>query len=128
MLKESQVSRKGDVYSYGVFLLEMFTGLSPTSDMFRDNLNLHNYVADALPQRAMEITDHVLLHERESHNSSQDSLHERNRIFQECLETIYCIGLACSVEEPRRRMSIDKVATQLPSIRKNFLQLLSLDR
>ncbi|XP_039170617.1 probable LRR receptor-like serine/threonine-protein kinase At3g47570 [Eucalyptus grandis] len=117
---ESQVSREGDVYSYGVLLLEMFTGLSPTSNMFRDNLNLHNYVAEALPQRAVEITDPVLLHEGYSHNSSQDSLHERNRIFQGCLETIYRIGLACSVEDPRRRMSIDRVATQLDSIRKKL--------
>ncbi|KAK3427960.1 hypothetical protein EUGRSUZ_F04082 [Eucalyptus grandis] len=116
----SQVSREGDVYSYGVLLLEIFTGLSPTSNTFRDNLNLHNYVAEAIPQRAIEITDPALLHEGESHNSSQDSLHESNRIFQECLETIYRIGLACSVEEPRRRMSIDKVATQLHSIKKKL--------
>ncbi|KAF8025177.1 hypothetical protein BT93_F2118 [Corymbia citriodora subsp. variegata] len=115
----SRVSREGDVYSYGVLLLEMFTGLSPTSDMFRDELNLHNYVAEALPQRAMEIIDPVLLHEGESHNSSQNSLHERN-ILLECLETIYRVGLACSVEEPRRRISIDKVATQLHSIRKKL--------
>ncbi|KAF8026672.1 hypothetical protein BT93_F3216 [Corymbia citriodora subsp. variegata] len=116
----SRVSREGDVYSYGVLLLEMFTGLSPTSDMFKDELNLHNYVAEALPQRAMEIIDPVLLHEGESHNSSQNSLHERNRILLECLETIYRVGLACSVEEPRRRISIDKVATQLHSIRKKL--------
>ncbi|KAK3427962.1 hypothetical protein EUGRSUZ_F04084 [Eucalyptus grandis] len=99
---------------------QMFTRLSPTSNMFRDNLNLHNYVADALPQRDMEITNPVLLHEGESHSSSQDSLHERNRIFQECLETIYHTGLACSVEDPRRHMSIDKVAIQLHSIRKKL--------
>ncbi|KAL3737023.1 hypothetical protein ACJRO7_025877 [Eucalyptus globulus] len=116
----SQVSREGDVYSYGIFLLEMFTGLSPTSDIFRDNLNLYNYVAESLPQQAMEITDPMLLHEGESHNSSQDLLHERYRIFQECLEAIYHIGLACSVEEPRRCMSIDKVATRLHLIRQKF--------
>ncbi|KAF8025143.1 hypothetical protein BT93_F2095 [Corymbia citriodora subsp. variegata] len=122
----SQVSREGDVYSYGILLLEMFTGLSPISDMFRDELNLCNYVAEALPQRVMEITNPVLLHEGECHNSSQDSLHKRNRIFQECLETIYRVGVACSVQEPRRRMSIDKVATQLHSIRKKILTASSL--
>ncbi|XP_048130140.1 probable LRR receptor-like serine/threonine-protein kinase At3g47570 [Rhodamnia argentea] len=117
----SQVSRKGDVYNYGVLLLEMFTGLCPTSEMFRDNLNLHNYVAEALPQRAMEITDPVLLHERgESHNSNEGSRHERSHIFQECLETVYRIGLACSMEEPRRRMSFDNVTAQLHSIRKKL--------
>ncbi|KAK3434050.1 hypothetical protein EUGRSUZ_D01482, partial [Eucalyptus grandis] len=112
----SQVSREGDVYSYGILLLEIFTGLSPTNDIFRENLNLHNYVAEALPQEVMEIIDPVLLHDGENHNDSQDSLHERNRIFQESLEAICHIGLACSVEEPRRCMSIDKVATQLHSV------------
>ncbi|XP_048130141.1 probable LRR receptor-like serine/threonine-protein kinase At3g47570 [Rhodamnia argentea] len=116
----SQISREGDVYSYGALLLEMFTGLSPTSDMFRDNLNLHNYVYEAVPQRVVEITDPVLLYEGESHNSSQNSLQERNLVVQECLETIYRVGLACSVEEPRERMSIDKVATHLHSIRRKL--------
>ncbi|KAL3717772.1 hypothetical protein ACJRO7_002993 [Eucalyptus globulus] len=117
---KSQVSREGDVYSYGVLLLEMFTALSPTSDMFRDNLNLHNYVSEALPQRAMEITDPVLLHEGESNSSFQDSLHKRSCLFQECLEIVYRIGLACSIEEPRRRMSIEQVASQLHKIRKKL--------
>ncbi|XP_039170615.1 probable LRR receptor-like serine/threonine-protein kinase At3g47570 [Eucalyptus grandis] len=116
----SQVSREGDVYSYGVLLLEMFTGLSPTSDMLRENLSLHNYVDEALPLQAMEITDPGLFHEGESHSSSQDLLRERNHIFHECLETIYRIGLACSMEEPRRRVSMDKVATQLCLIRKKL--------
>ncbi|KAI3442577.1 Protein kinase domain-containing protein [Psidium guajava] len=124
----SQVSREGDVYSYGILLLEMFTGLSPTNDIFRDNLNLHNHADEALTQRAMEITDPVLLHERESHNSSRDSLHERNRMFQDCLEIIYRIGLACSVEEPRRRTSIDKVVTQLHSIREKLFAASLLGR
>ncbi|KAK3444120.1 hypothetical protein EUGRSUZ_A00090 [Eucalyptus grandis] len=62
-----EVSREGDVYSYGILLLEMFTGLSPTDDTFRDNLTLHNYVTKALPEQVLEIKDNILLQERESH-------------------------------------------------------------
>ena len=45
-----EASTKGDVYSYGVFLLEMFLGKRPTDEMFKDNLNLNNFVKMALPE------------------------------------------------------------------------------
>ncbi|KAK3428348.1 hypothetical protein EUGRSUZ_F04391, partial [Eucalyptus grandis] len=78
-----KVSREGDVYSYGILLLEMFTGLSPTDDRFGDNLTLHSFVTTALPERALEITDHILLRERESRFDPNSP--ESNDIFQECL-------------------------------------------
>ncbi|KAK3425572.1 hypothetical protein EUGRSUZ_F02272, partial [Eucalyptus grandis] len=90
-----EVSKEGDVYSYGILLLEMFTGLSPTDDTFRDNLTLHNFVVEALPKRVLEITDSVLLQERESH-VGQNWLCESNDIYQECLVMLYAIGVACS--------------------------------
>ncbi|XP_056165327.1 probable LRR receptor-like serine/threonine-protein kinase At3g47570 [Syzygium oleosum] len=59
--KESVVSREGDVYSYGILLLEMFTGVSPTNERFRENFNLHKFVKEALPEQPLEITDPFLL-------------------------------------------------------------------
>ncbi|KAF8030778.1 hypothetical protein BT93_D0076 [Corymbia citriodora subsp. variegata] len=118
-----EVSREGDVYSYGILLLEMFTGLSPTDDIFRDNLTLHSFVAEALPERVLEITDHILLQERENHLSPSSPRHwlsKRNGVFQECLVTIYNIGVACSDEVPGRRMSIGGAANQLQKIREKL--------
>ncbi|KAK3425081.1 hypothetical protein EUGRSUZ_F01797, partial [Eucalyptus grandis] len=60
-----EVSREGDIYSYGILLLEMFTGLSPTDDTFRDNLTLHGFVVKALSERVLGIVDSALLQERE---------------------------------------------------------------
>ncbi|KAA8539592.1 hypothetical protein F0562_026284 [Nyssa sinensis] len=45
----SEVSRKGDVYSYGILLLEMMTGKKPTDPMFEDGLNQDSFAAVALP-------------------------------------------------------------------------------
>ena len=39
-----EASIEGDVYSYRVLMLEMFTGRMPTDDMFKDGPNLHNFV------------------------------------------------------------------------------------
>ena len=51
----SEVSTKGDVYSYGILLLEMITGKRPTDSMFDEGLNLHNYANVAWPNRVLEI-------------------------------------------------------------------------
>ncbi|KAF2560448.1 hypothetical protein F2Q70_00016994 [Brassica cretica] len=39
----------GDRYSFGVLLLEMFTGKRPTSELFEGNYTLHSYTKSALP-------------------------------------------------------------------------------
>ena len=53
----SVVSTKGDVYSYGIILLEMIIGKRPIDSMFSEDLNLHKYASMALPNRVMEIMD-----------------------------------------------------------------------
>ncbi|KAK8277678.1 hypothetical protein V6Z11_D10G290100 [Gossypium hirsutum] len=60
----SELSTKGDVYSYGIVLLEMFTGKRPIDERFREGLSLHNFVKAALPERIIEITDPILVQER----------------------------------------------------------------
>ncbi|XP_039173679.1 probable LRR receptor-like serine/threonine-protein kinase At3g47570 [Eucalyptus grandis] len=121
-----EVSREGDVYSFSILLLEIFTGLSPTDDKFRDNLTLHSFVAKALPERVLEITDNFMLQERENHlgpYSCRRWSSEKDNIFQECLIMVYNIGVTCSYQEPRRRMSINEVVNQLHRIRKKLFAL-----
>ncbi|XP_039173898.1 probable LRR receptor-like serine/threonine-protein kinase At3g47570 [Eucalyptus grandis] len=108
----SGVSIEGDFYSYGILLLEMFTGIGPAVEIFKENSNLHNFVEEALLERVLEITDPILVQEVES-----DAGQRRKSTVQDCLLKIYRIGIACSVGVPRERMSIANVAVQLCSIR-----------
>ncbi|KAL6128707.1 hypothetical protein ACLB2K_072062 [Fragaria x ananassa] len=120
----SEVSTYGDVYSFGILLLEMFTGKRPTDHMFTEGLNLHNYVKTALPERILEISEPLLLQETatsaaDAHMPNQLSV--RTQKFEECLILILGIGLACSVESPTNRKDISDVASELQSIRRNLL-------
>ncbi|KAK3422573.1 hypothetical protein EUGRSUZ_G03019, partial [Eucalyptus grandis] len=89
-------------------VLEMFTGIGPAVEIFKENLNLHNFVEEALLERVLEITDPILVQEVES-----DAGQRRKSTVQDCLLKIYRIGIACSVGVPRERMSIANVAVQL---------------
>ncbi|KAM5555360.1 hypothetical protein ABKV19_023324 [Rosa sericea] len=120
----SEVSTYGDVYSFGILLLEMFTGKRPTDHMFSDSLNLHNYVKTALPELVSEISESLVLQEgttnvTEAHRHSRLSV--RAQKIEEWLTLILGIGIACSVESPTNRKDISDVASELQSIRRNLL-------
>ncbi|XP_018504494.2 probable LRR receptor-like serine/threonine-protein kinase At3g47570 [Pyrus x bretschneideri] len=53
----SKIATCGDVYNFGILLLEMFTGKRPADPMFSEGLNLHNLVKMGLPHRVPEIAD-----------------------------------------------------------------------
>ncbi|XP_035543117.1 putative receptor-like protein kinase At3g47110 [Juglans regia] len=99
----NEVSSNGDMYSYGIILLEMFIGKRPTDDIFQGTLNLYSFVKTALPQGVVEIADPTLFQEREEettrNNGHNNNITRRNK-NQECLVLIFRIGVACSFEQP----------------------------
>ncbi|CAL5021592.1 unnamed protein product [Urochloa decumbens] len=114
----SPISTLGDVYSLGILLLEMFTGRSPTDDMFRETVDLHKFSESALPDRVLEITDPTIW----VHNDVNDKI-TRSRV-QECLVSVISIGISCSKQQPRDRMPIRDAAMEMHAIRDANLMLL----
>jgi hypothetical protein len=83
--------------------------------MFRDSLGLHKFIEDALPDKALEMVDSTIwLHEEPKDNIT------RSRV-QECLISVFRLGLSCSKQQPRERPSIRDVALEMHAIRDAFL-------
>ncbi|XP_050142252.1 probable LRR receptor-like serine/threonine-protein kinase At3g47570 [Malus sylvestris] len=73
-----QVSILGDVYSYGILLLEMFTRKKPTDDMFKGGLRIYQFVAMALPDHVMDVVDHSIILDLEKNGDvNNDIVRER---------------------------------------------------
>ncbi|EEF33525.1 serine-threonine protein kinase, plant-type, putative [Ricinus communis] len=119
----SDVSTSGDIFSFGVLVLEMFTGKRPTDDMFKEGLTLHNFVKNALSEQVIEVVDcKILQMQTDATTNRHPNLRSRrNNKLIECLIAIFEIGICCSSELPRERMNIDDVVVQLSSIRNKFL-------
>ncbi|GKA73846.1 kinase-like domain-containing protein [Tanacetum coccineum] len=102
----SEMTSSGDVYSFGILLLEVMTGKNPTDDMFNDGLSLHKFAYMALP-------DHVIIDGDASVLQSKEV--DANKV-EECLAATIKIGVSCSVDSPPQRMKIDIVVNELQRI------------
>ncbi|KAH9736441.1 LRR receptor-like serine/threonine-protein kinase EFR [Citrus sinensis] len=117
----SRVSTYGDVYSYGILLLETFTGKRPTSDIFAEGLDLHNFVKNALPEQISEVLDPLFVTGGEEGEGTAEEKLKQDQV-QESLATILKIGVACSVESPRERMDISDVVNNLQKVKSTLLR------
>ncbi|XP_057793370.1 probable LRR receptor-like serine/threonine-protein kinase At3g47570 [Salvia miltiorrhiza] len=67
--------------SFGILLLEMFSGRRPTDEMLRDGFGIHSFVGKCLVEEAKEVVDPWLLTEME--DAVRFSIGDRDQSFME---------------------------------------------
>ncbi|XP_028784879.1 probable LRR receptor-like serine/threonine-protein kinase At3g47570 [Neltuma alba] len=115
-----QVTTKGDIYSYGILMLEMLTGKKPTDKMFHEDLSLPKFCKLALPDGVLEILDPnlLVLYDRDHRKVMRNSNIERQ--IQESLASFAGIGVACCAGLPGERMDIKDVLAELLAIKQKL--------
>ena len=91
------VSTRGDVYSFGILMMETFTRKKPTDNMFDEGLNLPYWIKGALPRSVTEIADTNLLKE------------ENLSAKKDCILSILQVAVDCTVEMPENRLDIASI-------------------
>ncbi|GAU15758.1 hypothetical protein TSUD_235740 [Trifolium subterraneum] len=117
----SEVSTCGDMYSFGILMLEMLTGRRPTDETLDDGQNLHNFVGISFPDNLIKILDPRIVSRDDGVSIQDGNSGNLIPIVEECLVSLFKIGLVCSMESPKERMNIVDVHRELTIIRKAFL-------
>ena len=109
----------GDVYSFGIVLLEMITSKRPIYSIFGGELIIISYVERNFPDRVLHITDDHL-HEECKGSNNKAIVAIENEAYR-CVLSLVQVSIAYMLQLPRERMSKRELAINLHAIRKSYV-------
>ncbi|CAL4886707.1 unnamed protein product [Urochloa decumbens] len=107
----------GDVYSFGIVLLEMIIGKRPTDSMFGGGLSITSFVERKFPDEVLHIIDPHL--QEECKGFTKETVATENVVYR-CVLSLVQVALACTRSFPRDRMNMREVAINLNAISRSY--------
>ncbi|CAM8978899.1 unnamed protein product [Rhodiola kirilowii] len=114
------ISTQGDIYSYGIVLLELITGKRPTDDMFNNGMSLRSFCERAISSdhvHVEEVIDQCLVNELYEAAATQRKSEQIKLEYKTVLVSFVEIGISCSAESSIDRMDIQSAVKCLERIK-----------
>ncbi|KAK9697449.1 hypothetical protein RND81_08G038300 [Saponaria officinalis] len=117
-----RASTQGDVYSFGVLLLEIVTGKRPTDVLFEEGSSLHEWVKSHYPHNIEPIVEQALLRSA-PHSVTSD---EEKKVWHDVVLELIELGLMCTQYSASTRPTMLDVALEMEGLKQYISSPLSV--
>ncbi|GLJ20704.1 hypothetical protein SUGI_0377130 [Cryptomeria japonica] len=105
---DQEISTNGDVYSFGILLLELLIRRRPVDDMFTEEVNLQKWVSMHFPNKILEVVDVNIV------NISSEL---ETSMLLACLTALVQVGLDCTNQLPQQRPDMTEIIKRLHNVK-----------
>jgi len=96
----------------------MMTGKRPTDPIFKNGLDIVNFVSSNFPHQISHVVDPHLI--EECKEFSQDKMESENAIYK-CSLCLLQVALSCTHPSPSERINIKEVAYKLHGVQMAYV-------